>query len=261
MAQRSVPAPFLTKTYNLVDDPASDDVVSWNEAGTTFVVWKTAEFAKDLLPNYFKHNNFSSFVRQLNTYGFRKTVPDKWEFANENFKRGQKDLLVQIRRRKTQNPTAAKPGGTTTDNQASQSSSGDDLGSSSTSSSDSKNHGSLETQVSTQLADLSGENEKLRKDNEMLSSELAQTKKQCDELITFLRQCVKVGPDTINRIMNVGPEATVGGSSDCDDDGNEKCMKLFGVIMKKKKRGCGESSDLCGPRNKEVKREGSKVCN
>lgn len=68
MAQRSVPAPFLTKTYHLVDDPASDDVISWNEVGTTFVVWKTAEFAKDLLPNYFKHNNFSSFVRQLNTY-------------------------------------------------------------------------------------------------------------------------------------------------------------------------------------------------
>jgi heat shock transcription factor len=68
MAQRSVPAPFLTKTYQLVDDPCSDDVISWNENGTTFVVWKTADFAKDLLPNYFKHNNFSSFVRQLNTY-------------------------------------------------------------------------------------------------------------------------------------------------------------------------------------------------
>jgi hypothetical protein len=68
MAQRSAPAPFLTKTYQLVDDPSTDDVISWNETGTTFVVWKTADFAKDLLPNYFKHNNFSSFVRQLNTY-------------------------------------------------------------------------------------------------------------------------------------------------------------------------------------------------
>lgn len=68
MSQRTVPAPFLTKTYQLVDDPVTDDVISWNESGTTFVVWKTAEFAKDLLPNYFKHNNFSSFVRQLNTY-------------------------------------------------------------------------------------------------------------------------------------------------------------------------------------------------
>ncbi|CAN1152899.1 Heat shock factor protein HSF24 [Linum perenne] len=72
MAQRSVPAPFLTKTFQLVDDPATDDVISWSETGSTFVVWKTADFAKDLLPAYFKHNNFSSFVRQLNTYGLRE---------------------------------------------------------------------------------------------------------------------------------------------------------------------------------------------
>jgi hypothetical protein len=65
---RSVPAPFLTKTYHLVDDPATDEIVSWGEDETTFVVWRPPEFARDLLPNYFKHNNFSSFVRQLNTY-------------------------------------------------------------------------------------------------------------------------------------------------------------------------------------------------
>lgn len=61
-------APFLTKTYQLVDDPRTDHIVSWGEDETTFVVWRPPEFARDLLPNYFKHNNFSSFVRQLNTY-------------------------------------------------------------------------------------------------------------------------------------------------------------------------------------------------
>ncbi|GJV16982.1 heat shock factor protein HSF24-like protein [Tanacetum coccineum] len=77
MTHRSVPAPFLTKTYLLVDDPATDDVISWNGDGTTFVVWKTADFARDLLPNSFKHNNFSSFVRQLNTYVFYDIDPKK----------------------------------------------------------------------------------------------------------------------------------------------------------------------------------------
>ena len=66
--QRSVPTPFLTKTYQLVDDPVVDDVISWNDDGSAFIVWRPAEFARDLLPKYFKHNNFSSFVRQLNTY-------------------------------------------------------------------------------------------------------------------------------------------------------------------------------------------------
>ena len=67
-SQKSVPAPFLTKTYQLVDDPLTDHIVSWGEDDTTFVVWRPPEFSRDLLPNYFKHNNFSSFVRQLNTY-------------------------------------------------------------------------------------------------------------------------------------------------------------------------------------------------
>ncbi|XP_076959294.1 heat shock factor protein HSF24-like [Bidens hawaiensis] len=262
MSHRSTPAPFLSKTYLLVDDPATDEVISWSESGTTFVVWKTADFAKDLLPNSFKHNNFSSFVRQLNTYGFRKTVPDKWEFANENFKRGQRELLLEIRRRKTMTASQAHANGKPAENgdpTLSTTSSRDDLGSSSTSSPDSKNPGSVDTPTMEKLENLSEENEKLKTEKHILTSELAHMKKQCDDLVAFLTQNVKVAPDQINRIMNgdfLVDETAVKGSNEPNNDGEKRnCFKLFGVLVKEdnKKRGRDEINASSGAKRKETK--------
>lgn len=61
-------SPFLSKTYMMVSNPSTDAIVSWSSTNRSFVVWNQPEFSKDLLPKFFKHNNFSSFVRQLNTY-------------------------------------------------------------------------------------------------------------------------------------------------------------------------------------------------
>ncbi|KAJ4871388.1 Heat stress transcription factor B-1 [Raphanus sativus] len=271
-AHRTVPAPFLSKTYQLVDDQITDDVVSWNEDGTAFVVWKTAEFAKDLLPQYFKHNNFSSFIRQLNTYGFRKTVPDKWEFANDNFRRGQEELLSEIRRRKSVIAAAGKcavVGSPSESNSA-----GDDHGSSSTSSPGSKHPGSVENMV----ADLSGENEKLKRENSSLSSELAAAKRQRDELVAFLTEQMKVGPEQIDEMIKGGRSRTTV-EEGCGGDGVEEekgvvgeGLKLFGVWVKgeRKKRGRDEKNFVVGgSRMTEIKNvdfhaplwKSSKVCN
>ncbi|GKV00937.1 hypothetical protein SLE2022_012150 [Rubroshorea leprosula] len=105
------PAPFLAKTYALLEEGEEGDdngsygnkkIVSWNTEGTGFVVWSPAEFSELILPRYFKHSNFSSFIRQLNTYGFKKVSSKQWEFKHEKFQKGCKHMLVEITRKKSE---------------------------------------------------------------------------------------------------------------------------------------------------------------
>lgn len=202
---RTVPAPFLTKTYHLVDDPATDDIVSWGEDETTFVVWRPPEFARDLLPNYFKHNNFSSFVRQLNTYGFRKIVPDHWEFANKFFRRGEKQLLCEIHRRKS----SQYGSGNTSDAPGSQSTSPTNSGEEQAWSPFPSPLSSPSTILLPQGAStlMSDENERLRHDNRMLLLELSRLRRLYDDLVVILQQQSKVSlqelPSPLSRLHSL----------------------------------------------------------
>ncbi|XP_051630423.1 heat shock factor protein 1-like isoform X1 [Manacus candei] len=82
------------------------------KSGSSFHVFDQGQFAKEVLPKYFKHNNMASFVRQLNMYGFRKVVhieqgglvkpeKDDTEFQHPYFIRGQELLLENIKRKVT----------------------------------------------------------------------------------------------------------------------------------------------------------------
>ncbi|CDF34110.1 Heat Shock Transcription Factor, HSF [Chondrus crispus] len=103
------PPPFPTKLFQLVNDASIDELVSWtDDAGRSFTVHKPSEFGRDILPKFFKHNNFSSFVRQLNQYGFHKQDPDRWMFGHEKFRCGRPDLLRDITRRRPKSQAASQ---------------------------------------------------------------------------------------------------------------------------------------------------------
>lgn len=174
MVRKSSPPPFLLKTYMLVDDPVTDHVVSWNSDGTGFVVWQPAEFARDLLPTLFKHSNFSSFVRQLNTYGFRKVATTRWEFCNDMFCKGKKNLLSKIRRRKSWT-NKAQPIAQTIKEQSENDQDHDQRSKSTSSTSSSSGY--------TSLVD---ENKRLKEENWVLSSELSNLKNKCKELLDMV---------------------------------------------------------------------------
>ncbi|TFL02156.1 HSF-type DNA-binding-domain-containing protein, partial [Pterulicium gracile] len=94
----------------MINDPKSTHFITWTELGTSFVVSNVGEFSRSILGSHFKHNNFSSFVRQLNMYGFHKinrtpraqrssTDAQTWEFSHRKFLRGRPDLLDEIKRK------------------------------------------------------------------------------------------------------------------------------------------------------------------
>ncbi|SAM02348.1 hypothetical protein [Absidia glauca] len=101
---------FVHKLYNMVLDDQFQHLISWSYTGASFIVCNIMEFSRDVLPKHFKHNNFSSFVRQLNMYGFHKvnksprghrTLAENqiWEFSHQKFLRGRPDLLDDIKRK------------------------------------------------------------------------------------------------------------------------------------------------------------------
>ncbi|KAJ2462815.1 Flocculation suppression protein, partial [Coemansia sp. RSA 2322] len=100
-------AAFVSKLYAMVADASTDKLISWTTDGDCFKVTDPMEFARDVLPSYFKHGNWQSFVRQLNMYGFHKVNDlayggifgdtQLWMFKHPFFQRGELGKLQRIK--------------------------------------------------------------------------------------------------------------------------------------------------------------------
>ena len=63
---------FPFKLHAILSDDNLDDVITWLPNGLSWRVVNRRLFEKDVIPLYFRHGNFSSFMRQVNGWGFRR---------------------------------------------------------------------------------------------------------------------------------------------------------------------------------------------
>jgi heat shock transcription factor, other eukaryote len=227
-------APFVAKTYQMVCDPRTDALVRWGSENNSFVVVDPAGFSRLLLPCFFKHRNFSSFVRQLNTYvsapvsearlpqpwilrsltashavlytylepwssgcmqGFRKVHPDRWEFAHESFLRGQTHLLPRIVRRKKRGEGACTSSGGDAQAQYAAAAAGCCI---SMGGEDHRTEGEAEAAVLEEVQRLRQEQTAIGEELAQMSRRLQATERRPDQLMSFLARLAE-DPDGVTR--------------------------------------------------------------
>nr|XP_028571567.1 heat shock factor protein 3-like isoform X1 [Podarcis muralis] len=103
-------SPFLMKLWAIMEDSRNGSMITWSPDGQKVCILDDQRFAAQLLPKYFKHNNLSSFIRQLNLYGFKKVTSMRnetmvtcnnstKEYQHPRFQKGKPELMASIQRK------------------------------------------------------------------------------------------------------------------------------------------------------------------
>ena len=102
--EKEEPKFFLEKLFGILKSKRYKKIISWNNDGTNIAIFNPSKFSSIILPKICRHNNYETFVRELNMYGFRKinkilnSEPEK--FYNKNFRKDKKEEDIRKIRRK-----------------------------------------------------------------------------------------------------------------------------------------------------------------
>ena len=98
---------FLLKLYEILSKEEYSNIIHWSQNGSYIIIANVHLLEKNILPIYFNHQNYSSFVRQLNMYNFHKirTDQDKPEqyFINETLNKNKTINEIKDFKRKEKN--------------------------------------------------------------------------------------------------------------------------------------------------------------
>ena len=102
---------FPAKMHAILTNPNLTGIVAWNHHGRSWTILEPRAFEVRILPKYFEHSKFSSFVRQANGWGFRRLSAgnDRNTFYHEYFLRGMPWLVKKMRRPKVNEKKSISP--------------------------------------------------------------------------------------------------------------------------------------------------------
>ena len=98
---------FLLKLYEILSKEEYSKIIHWSQNGSYIIITNIDALSKKILPIYFNHQNYSSFVRQLNMYNFHKirteqAIQEQY-FINESLNKFKTFEEVKNFRRKEKN--------------------------------------------------------------------------------------------------------------------------------------------------------------
>jgi hypothetical protein len=94
---------FPVKLYRILAEAERQGnihIISFTPDGRAFKIHDQSTFMDQASPKFFRQTCFSSFVRQLNFYGFERLShgPDRGAFAHPSFLRGRPELVRNVQR-------------------------------------------------------------------------------------------------------------------------------------------------------------------
>ena len=95
---------FLVKLYKILNESEYSSFIHWGSDGQSIIISDSNGLTKKVLPKYYNHHNFASFVRQLNMYNFHKIRNEnkngEQKYIHSEFKKSKTIKDIQLIRRK-----------------------------------------------------------------------------------------------------------------------------------------------------------------
>ena len=95
---------FLLRLFDILNDTANNNIIHWNLQGNGIIILDIEKFSNIVLPRFFIHKNYATFIRQLNIYGFSKNKNKLVEgegYSHEIFNKNiSKEEIKKIKRKK-----------------------------------------------------------------------------------------------------------------------------------------------------------------